>query len=99
MDKVYDILYSSLEEINKMRPFMQKIHTRPDICLYGSKSIIDSLEFINLMVTIEQKIEHYFKLKINLTGPELRNAGTNPFETIETLHAYITSLLEKQSSL
>jgi hypothetical protein len=95
MDKVYEILYASLEDINKLRPFVQKIPARQDICLNGSKSMIDSLEFINLMVTIEQKIEDEFKLKINLTGSELRTVSTNPFETIETLHDYINRLIEK----
>jgi acyl carrier protein len=93
MDKIYEIIYSSLEEINRLRPSSQKIPARDDIFLYGSKRSLDSLEFVSLMVSVEQKL-----IMIDLTGKALKSAENNPFETINSLHKYISEISDSRGS-
>jgi acyl carrier protein len=96
MDKIYEIIYSSLEEINRLRPSSQKIPARDDIFLYGSKRSLDSLEFVSLMVSVEQKLEN--NIMIDLTGKALKSAENNPFETINSLHKYISEISDSRGS-
>jgi acyl carrier protein len=98
MDKIYEIIYSSLEEINRLRPSSQKIPARDDIFLYGSKRSLDSLEFVSLMVSVEQKLEKEHNIMIDLTGKALKSAENNPFETINSLHKYISEISDSRGS-
>jgi hypothetical protein len=93
MDKIYDIIFYALNEVNRLRSSASQIPEKTDVCLYGSNSYLDSLEFVNLMVTIEQRIENDFRITISLTGPELKLSDKNPFRTVETLHHYVAGIL------
>tara|TARA_B100000315_G_C14485369_1_gene544923 strand:- start:653 stop:946 length:294 start_codon:yes stop_codon:yes gene_type:complete len=60
-----------------------------DLNIFGPKSIIDSLQLINLIVKIEEEIINKYDKEIIIVDDESIVVGDSPFATIESLSEYV----------
>ena len=67
-----------------------------DTKLYGPEGTLDSLAFVNFIVTVEQKIEEKSGVAISLADENVMQDASSRFATIEMLTNYILMLLESE---
>lgn len=95
-EKVFQIIYRAIDELNQQLPAGQQIPKSPDIILFGSSGTLDSLGLINLIVAIEQDIEEALGVTINLTHEITLLQETHPFRTIHALTNTILLLIKEK---
>jgi len=61
--------------------------------IFGTKSIIDSLQLINLIVKIEEEVYEETGKEIIVVDDESIIVGNSPFQTIQSLSEYILKKL------
>lgn len=94
-EKVYSVVMNTIGEFN------EEIETKIDVSkgketeLFGGKSSLDSLELVNLIITIEQNIADEFDKNITITSEKAMSRSVSPFKSVETLTNYIEELLNE----
>ncbi len=88
-------IYKAIDELNQQRPKEQHLEKSTDTVLFGKSGKLDSLGLINLIATVEQKIQEEFKVKITLANETAMTQMDSIFKTIGTLSDYIATLLNE----
>jgi len=89
-------VFDAIDEINKDLPEKHKLKKSLDCVIYGSQDSLDSLELVDFVVLVEQKIDDQLGNTISLTDDKAMSQKVSPFRTIDTLVDYITNLLEEK---
>jgi acyl carrier protein len=92
-ERIIQVIFDAVDEVNEYLPKHQKIDKTMDTILIDELSQVDSLALVNLMATIEQKVEDEYAVAINLTDGDLLSQINNPFENIGTLADHIFLLI------
>ena len=92
-NKSLNVIYRSIDEYNNQINDELKIRNSTNTILMGSKSNLDSLGLVNLLVIIEQNIEDEFDVSIAIADERAMSQKHSPFRTIGTLADYIDMLL------
>ena len=64
--------------------------------IFGENAPFDSLEFVNLIVGVEQDIEENYNMSITLADEKAMSEKENPFKTIGSLADYIVVILDEK---
>ena len=65
-----------------------------DTALFGSNSILDSLDLINLVVAVEARVQKETGHVISLADDKALSQEASPFETIRSLKNYTLMLIK-----
>ena len=90
--KILNVIYSSIDEINGSLSINNKIDKTEYTVIFG-KGEIDSLAFVNFIISIEENVNKEFRASIDLTNEEMLMEDSSPFQTVNTLTNYIEKLL------
>ena len=88
-----ELIFASIDELNLDLEENEKISKSEDTHLFGSGNSLDSLQLINLITVIEQKIEEEKGDYICLADEKAMSLDESPFKTVATLKDYINSLI------
>ena len=90
---ILEIIKTQIHTIfkNQNRIFDKEIEK--DSELFGSESLLDSLDLINLIVGIEAEIQKQTGKTISLADDRALEQESSPFETVGSLHKYIISII------
>lgn len=88
-NKILDIIYSAIEEVNRQQPPEYTLKKEKDEFLISDKSSIDSLGLITLLINIEEKIKKEFDIKIDLVEEDLIYEKNTPFKTLDSLAKWL----------
>ena len=95
--RILNLLYSAVDEVNQLLPQGKKLNKHPNEKLSGNSDTsggkLDSLGLVNFIVFTEMKIEEDFGVTLILAEGQILAEERNPFETIESLAAYIEAQL------
>ena len=58
--KIIDILFSAVDEINQALPKEKRLDKSPQTALLGAQAKLDSLNFVNLILSAEEKLSAEF---------------------------------------
>ena len=92
---IVDIIYQSIDEINQLQPQGKRISKSPESVLLGDESALDSLGFINFVVTLEQKIQEKFGIEISLTEDEELTRVDSSYRTVDSFARFLQSKLSQ----
>jgi acyl carrier protein len=95
-EKIIEVIYKSINELNEQLVDKQQLVLSTETALYGSDGSLDSLDFINLIVAVEQKIEDELNIGITLADERAMSQEHSPFSTVGSLRDYIEMLLEEK---
>lgn len=84
--KIIEIILQSVDEVNRFLPEEDQLERSESASLTESGNL-DSMQIVNLTLTLEQLLEEEFGKKVSLADEE-------QFKNVGTLKAYIASLLE-----
>ncbi|MEI6347455.1 MAG: hypothetical protein WCP69_05875 [Bacteroidota bacterium] len=95
-DVILRLIYEAIDETNEMLEEDQKVARRLDAKLYGPGAHLDSIELVNLIVSVEQKIEEFFQIEITLADERVIQMKYNPFVTVEKFAEYVDTIVSEQ---
>lgn len=87
-----DYLFMAIDTVNEQITDGPKIDKSPETILFGDDSTIDSLTFVNLVVSIEDLAATKGGVSFTLVDEESFSAADAPFRTVASL----TTLIEKK---
>jgi acyl carrier protein len=91
-ERALDAIYKSLDEINEQRPKNRQIPKAPDTVLMGAHGNVDSLELINLIVGVEQRIQEGFGVSITLSD-QMLSQENSALQTVDSMTEHLLSIL------
>ena len=86
------LVYEAIDQVNAQITKGDKIIKDPTTPLLDSKSGIDSLAMVNLVVGIEQIIFDKTGQSVTVVDEEVFSSPESPFRTVGSLAAYIDKL-------
>ena len=97
-EKIKSSIFLAVENVNQQLTKDQRIDLSVDSILIGDKSKLDSLQLVNLIIAIEEKIYDAFAVSINLMTESTMTQDVNHFQTIGTLIEYINQIIKNKET-
>ena len=85
----------AIDEYNQ-QPELKKLAKEPDTLLMDEGSELDSLGLVNLIVSIEEKLEEQLNLDITFADERALTQEISPFKSIANLRDYINNLASEE---
>ena len=95
-EKITQILFGVIDELNQLRPAAEHLDKSLDTPLAGDSGRLDSAGLINLIVLAEQKTVQDLGMPILLTDERTMSQINQVFRTIGTLADYINLRLNEK---
>jgi len=89
------LIYEAIDELNETLD--EPIETSDSTQLFGSKSKLDSMGLVSLIVTVERLIEEKYGKTVTLASEKAFSRSSSPFRTVQTLSEYISELLAEEN--
>lgn len=93
-EKILNALYESVDELNPQLEPEQQLARSEETALAGDASSLDSLGFINLVLTAEAKVNEICDTPVNLAESLMEGDDVGPPETLGALADFIVALQE-----
>jgi|SRR5437899_12992024 len=91
---ILQAIFATIDEINETLPDNRKLEKSAETRLFGRQGGLESLEFVNFIVLLEQRIGDEFGLAVTLADEKAISRESSPFSTVERLSDYVTELLK-----
>lgn len=88
-------IYAAVDDLNAQRGGKRKIEKAKDAPLYDKTGQLDSLELVNLVVAVEQKIEKELGILLTLASDRAFSEQKSPFKTVGTLANFVETLIKE----
>lgn len=95
MHNMLPLIYEAIDELNETLD--EPIETSDSTQLFGSKSKLDSMGLVSLIVTVERLIEEKYGKTVTLASEKAFSRSSSPFRTVQTLSEYISELLAEEN--
>ena len=95
MDKkdIKEIIFDAINEVNAYQDENKKLEISDNTEFIGKDSVLDSLDFVNFIVDVEQRINEAFNTNVILMDEKAMSRRNSPFRNVKTLEEYINTLL------
>jgi acyl carrier protein len=97
-ERVSKAVFSAVDELNKQLPTGVSVEKSLDAPLYGAGGKLESLDFVTLIMEVEEKINAEFGTAITIADENLLSKEKSPFSTLRTLIEYLAEMLKAQAS-
>ena len=87
--QIVDLIYLAIDELNETSdndPIIKSATT----ALYGASSSLDSVDLVNLLLSVEELLEDELGVEIVIANEKALSQKNSPFKTVETLAQYLT---------
>ncbi len=95
MHNMLPLIYEAIDELNETLD--EPIETSDSTQLFGSKSKLDSMGLVSLIVTVERLIDEKYGKTVTLASEKAFSRSSSPFRTVQTLSEYISELLAEEN--
>lgn len=95
MDKIIEIITEEIKDFNDTLETAINLKQGRDSVLFGQGSTLESVDFVSLIVNIEQAVSDEFNKEISLVDARAMSQKNSPFRTVGSLAEYIHTLLEE----
>jgi acyl carrier protein len=97
-NRILQCIFDTVDEMNDTLPDDRELGKSPDTRLIGKAGGLDSLEFVNFIVLLEQRVAEAFGTAVTLADERALSREKSPFSTIGRLTDYLTELLESRGN-
>lgn len=95
MDKIVELITKEIKDFNETLDCAINLDNGKDSVLFGQGSSLESVDFVSLIVNIEQAISDEFDKEISLVDVRAMSQKNSPFRTVGSLAEYISKVLEE----
>lgn len=92
-NQVLKIIEQVVKEYGEQTQNIQLSKPTSETALFGKNAVIDSIGFVTVIVSTEQRIEEKLGRSITLADERAMSQKNSPFLTIGTLSNYIANLI------
>jgi acyl carrier protein len=96
-ERISKAVNAAVDELNEQLPAGVQVEKSLDAPLYGPSGKLESLDFVTLIMEVEEKINAEFGTDITIADDNLLSKEKSPFSTLGTLNEYLQELLKDQS--
>ena len=96
LDMITQVLFETIDEVNEQLPDHQRMFKSLDTAVFGESGRLDSLELVNFILLIEQRIEEKFDASVSLVDEHTLSQSESPFRTVGALAQHIAVLLAEE---
>lgn len=93
MDKIITLIYASLDEIESFIDLESPLKKDLDQPLFTKNGPLDSMGLVNLLITLEEKIDSEFNKSVQLMRADFLQTEQNPLASVESLSIYVFGML------
>jgi acyl carrier protein len=97
-ERITKAVYAAIDELNLQLPKGTQVEKAPDAPLYGSSGKLESLDFVTLIMEVEEKINAEFGVDITIADENLLSKEKSPFSSLRTLIEYLEELLKQDAA-
>ena len=97
-ERVNQAVLSAVDELNTQLPAGVAVEKSLDAPLYGAGGKLESLDFVTLIMEVEEKINAAFGTSITIADENLLSKEKSPFSSLRTLIEYLEELLKKEKA-
>ena len=97
-ERITKAVFAAVDDVNQQLPGGVQIEKSLEAPLYGSSGKLESLDFVTLIMEVEEKINAEFDTDITIADEHLLSKQDSPFSSVRTLIEYLEKLLKEQSS-
>ncbi|SRR6266436_1028231 len=94
-ERISKTVFSAVDELNTQLPAGVSVEKSLDAPLYGAGGKLESLDFVTLIMEVEEKINAEFGTDITIADENLLSKAKSPFSTLRTLIEYLEKLLKQ----
>src|SRR6266481_2815676 len=94
-ERVSKAVFSAVDELNTQLPTGVSVEKSLDAPLYGAGGKLESLDFVTLIMEVEEKINAEFGTDITIADENLLSKQKSPFSTLRTLIEYLEEVLKQ----
>src|SRR6266436_9200253 len=98
-ERISKTVFSAVDELNTQLPAGVSVEKSLDAPLYGAGGKLESLDFVTLIMEVEEKINAEFGTSITIADENLLSKQKSPFSTLATLIDYLEETLKEDSSV
>lgn len=95
-ERISNAVYAAVDVVNEQLPKGAQIEKSLDAPLYGSSGKLESLDFVTLIMEVEEKINAEFGTDITIADENLLSKEKSPFSNLGTLIEYLQELLKEK---
>ena len=88
-ENILSLVFESIDDLINDSGKTIKINKNENEPLYGKGGSLDSIDLVNFVVMIEEKIESQFNIEIIIGDEDVISMENSPFQTIGSLVDYI----------
>ena len=92
-ENIVAAIYRAVDWINGELPADRQLIKAPETQLLGSESVLDSMQLVSLIVTVEREVEDAFGVAVTLADERALSMQASPFRSIQSLADYIGILI------
>ena len=96
MNKIQEAIIEHIREFNDTLENPVDLSKGIDSVLFGEGGALDSVDFVSLVVDIEQMIEEKFGKIVGLADARAMSQKNSPFRTVGTLADYVEKQIKEQ---
>ena len=93
LDQIKNVIKNNLKSVFEEND-IQNVTINDETEIFGTKSVIDSLQLVNLIVKIETELYDQTGEEIIVVDDEAIIGGNSPFQTIQSLAEFVHKKVE-----
>ena len=98
VETVRAMVVEALTEVNDQRPAASRFAPDADTVVYGAGGVLDSLELVNLVIALEQRLEEQCGAVVTLADERAVSQKHSPFRSVPSLVAFVVSRLNERAA-
>lgn len=95
-ERITKAVYAAIDAVNPQLPRGAHIDKSLDAPLYGASGKLESLDFVTLIMEVEEKIKAEFGIDITIADEDLLSRERSPFSSLRTLIEYLHDVLKQE---
>ena len=92
-NKIIELIIKEIQDFNETLDIAINLDNGKDSILFGQGSSLESVDFVSLIVNIEQAVSDEYEKELSLVDVRAMSQKTSPFRTVGSLAEYIQNLL------
>ena len=97
-ERIAKAVYAAVDELNGQLPKGVSVEKSLDAPLYGAGGKLESLDFVTLIMEVEEKINAEFGTDITIADENLLSKQKSPFSSLRTLIEYLEEVLNHEGA-
>ena len=97
-ERIVNAVYNAIDELNNQLPPGVSVEKTPEAPLFGAGGKLESLDFVTLIMEVEEKINAEFGTNLVIADENLLSKEKSPFSTVQTLVDYLGELVEREAT-